>query len=69
MDATAVYLDSNQMSELGPEIFLGRSRVRRLLLNSSQITGGLIKLWSNGAMEQWSNGAMEQWSMAEIKTC
>ena len=39
MDATAVYLDNNQMSVLGPEIFLGRSRVRRLLLNSSQITG------------------------------
>ena len=39
MDATAVYLDSNQMSVLGPEIFLGRSRVVRLLLNNSQITG------------------------------
>ena len=40
MDATDVYLDSNQLSVLGPEIFLGRSRVTRLLLNSSQITGG-----------------------------
>ena len=39
MDATAVYLDSNQMTKLGPEIFLGRSKVTTLMLNSSHITG------------------------------
>ena len=39
MDATAVYLDRNQMTELGPEIFLGRSKVTLLLLNSSHISG------------------------------
>ena len=55
MDATAVYLDSNHMSLLGPEIFLGRSRVRRLLLNSSQITGGQKYIRTSEAMEHGSD--------------
>merc|ERR1719438_439403 len=39
MDATAVYLDRNKMSHLGPEIFLGRSKVTTLFLNNSNING------------------------------
>ena len=39
MDATAVYLDRNKMTLLGPEIFLGRSRVTTLFLNNSNING------------------------------
>ena len=39
MDASSVHLDGNQLSVLPPESFLGRSRVTRLYLNSSLITG------------------------------
>ena len=39
MDSTTLYLDRNNLSQLGPEIFLGRSKVTALYLNSSKITG------------------------------
>ena len=39
MDSTAVYLDGNNLSKLGPELFLGRNKVTALYLNSSKITG------------------------------
>ena len=38
MDSTTVYLDGNNLAELGPETFLGRSKVTSLYLNSSKIT-------------------------------
>ena len=41
VDATAVHLDTNSLGLLGPECFLGRSKLTRLFLNSSKITGGL----------------------------
>ena len=43
MDATAVYLDRNKMSLLGPEVFLGRSKVTTLFLNNSNINGKINK--------------------------
>ena len=52
MDATAVYLDKNKMSELGPEIFLGRSRVTKLFLNSSNIIGKENKGYPNKNIEK-----------------
>jgi len=39
MDSTNVHLDGNNLSQLGPESFLGRSKVTALYLNSSKITG------------------------------
>ena len=39
MDSTHVYLDGNNLSKLGPEMFLGRSKVSSLYLNRSKITG------------------------------
>ena len=39
MDSTTLYLDTNNLSQLGPEVFLGRSKVTKLYLNNSQITG------------------------------
>ena len=39
MDSTHVYLDGNNLSKLGQEMFLGRSKVSSLYLNRSKITG------------------------------
>ena len=39
MDSTTVFLDGNNLSKLGPETFLGRSKVTSLYLNSSKING------------------------------
>ena len=37
MDATAVYLDGNNMTELANPGFIGRRRVRAVYLNNSMI--------------------------------
>ena len=37
MDATSVFLDGNMMTNLTGQIFLGRSRMRNLYLNNSQV--------------------------------
>ena len=39
MDSTEIHLDGNNFDLLGPELFLGRSKVISLYLNSSKITG------------------------------
>ena len=41
MDATSVFLDKNRLETLGPEIFLGRSKVTTLYLNNSNINGNI----------------------------
>ena len=38
MDATSVFLDGNRMPDLSGQIFLGRSRMKNLYLNSSGVT-------------------------------
>ena len=38
MDATSVFLDGNNMADLSGQIFLGRSRMKNLYLNSSRVT-------------------------------
>ena len=38
MDATSVFLDGNSMTDLSGQIFLGRSRMKNLYLNNSQVT-------------------------------
>jgi len=39
MDSTVLHLDGNNFGQLGPEVFLGRTRVTTVHLNGSQITG------------------------------
>ena len=39
MDSTVLHLDGNNLGQLGPEVFLGRTRVTTVHLNGSQITG------------------------------
>ena len=39
VDASSVYLDNNNLNILAPEIFLGRSKLTKLFLNNSLITG------------------------------
>ena len=38
MDATSVFLDGNNLRDLSGQIFLGRSRLKNLYLNNSQVT-------------------------------
>ena len=44
VDATKVFLDNNSISKLGPEIFMGRSKVSELFLNNSGIEGRDINI-------------------------
>jgi len=39
MDSTVLHLDGNNFGQLGPEVFLGRTRVTTVHLNGSRITG------------------------------
>lgn len=39
MDATEIYLDGNELGELGSHVFIGKRRLEVLFLNNSQIAG------------------------------
>ena len=39
MDSTVLHLDGNNFGQLGPEVFLGRTRVTTVHLNGSRISG------------------------------